>query len=120
MKSLALVLLLALTSALAQEHPVDVVAGALANHLDATISTCPDIGVPASCYAYVADVEIHKTALDVFVMGASEFSWVVPWFAGEDGRLSRAFMIGETVYLIALMPSGGRGSGAMVLLADDL
>lgn len=120
MRTIALLLALALGTALAQERSLDFVAGTIANHLDAITVDCPEgLGLPAACYVYVADVDIHKMALDVFAMGVSDFRWIVPWQQMETG-LGRAFDLGGVAYLIALTPNGERGSMALVFLSDDL
>ena len=115
-----IVLLLALSIALAQNtHPTELVAAAIANHLDAITTPCPDIGITNSCYRYVADIDIHKMALDVYVSITNGITWVVPWQETADAWLMRVFAVGDVTYAVALMPNGS-GSVAMIVLADDL
>ena len=124
LRALTFVTLLVLPFASAQGDQRDVVAGVLANHLDAIIAPCPEpLDEIAACYQYVGAVDIHKMALDVYASMTTGFDWVIPWHVAEDGALMRAFSVridGESVmYFVALRPAGG-GSLAFVIHSDSL
>ena len=108
MRTLALALLLLASSiALASPHPVETVAHVIANHLDATILECPfERDEPIACYAYAGNIDLHKLALDVFVMGARDVTWLAPWQA-SSGALARVFRVGADggQFVIAVVPS---------------